>query len=128
LSQVWNNLIYNSIKFTPQGGRICVDLYQQDGTIAFGIADTGIGISEEDQAHIFERFYKADKSRTRSNGGGSGLGLSIAQKIIEMHHGSIAVASTPGEGTTFTVSLPIDMTKDEGRTTNDNQRLATYEL
>ena len=81
LSQVWINLLYNSIKFTPQGGRICVDLYQQDGTIAFGITDTGIGISEDDQAHIFERFYKADKSRTRSNGGGSGLGLSIAQKI-----------------------------------------------
>jgi signal transduction histidine kinase len=113
LSQVWNNLLYNSIKFTPQGGRICVDLYQQDGTIAFGIADTGIGISEEDQAHIFERFYKADRSRTRSNSGGSGLGLSIAQKIIDMHHGSIAVASQLGQGTTFTVSLPADVTKDE---------------
>jgi two-component system, OmpR family, phosphate regulon sensor histidine kinase PhoR len=108
LSQVWNNLLYNSIKFTPQGGRICVDLYQQDGTIAFGVTDTGIGISEEDQAHIFERFYKADKSRNRSNGGGSGLGLSIAQKIIEMHHGTIAVASKPNEGTTFTVSLPAE--------------------
>jgi two-component system, OmpR family, phosphate regulon sensor histidine kinase PhoR len=105
LSQVWINLIYNSIKFTPQGGRICVDLYQQDGTIAFGITDTGVGISEDDQAHIFERFYKADKSRIRSNGG-SGLGLSIAQKIIEMHHGTIAVASKLGEGTTFIVSLP----------------------
>ena len=106
LGQVWNNLLYNSIKFTPHGGRICVDLYQQDATIAFGIADTGIGIAEDDQAHIFERFYKADKSRTRSNGGGSGLGLSIAQKIIELHHGAIAVASQPGEGTTFSVSLP----------------------
>src|SRR5215213_9636181 len=110
LSQVWNNLLSNSIKFTPQGGRICVDLYQQDGMIAFGIADTGIGIAEEDQAHIFERFYKADKSRTRSNGG-SGLGLSIAQKIIEMHHGTIAVASKPCEGTTFTVSLPAGYTQ-----------------
>jgi two-component system phosphate regulon sensor histidine kinase PhoR len=83
-----------------------VDLYQQDGKIAFGIMDTGIGISEEDQAHIFERFYKADKSRSRSNGGGSGLGLSIAHKIIEMHHGTIAVTSKPGEGATFIVSLP----------------------
>ena len=108
LSQVWINLLYNSIKFTPQGGRVCVDLYQQDGTIAFGIADTGIGISEDDRAHIFERFYKADKSRTRSNGGGSGLGLSIAQKIIELHHGAITVASQPGEGTTFSVSLPAE--------------------
>jgi two-component system, OmpR family, phosphate regulon sensor histidine kinase PhoR len=107
LSQVWVNLLSNSIKFTPEGGRICVDLYQLDRTIAFGITDTGIGISEADQAHIFERFYKADKSRTRSNGGGSGLGLSIAQKIIEMHHGTITVESKPGEGTTFIVSLPV---------------------
>jgi signal transduction histidine kinase len=111
LSQVWNNLLYNSIKFTPQGGRICLDLYAGDGSIVFGITDTGIGISEEDQAHIFERFYKADKSRTRSNGG-SGLGLSIAQKIIELHQGTIAVASKPGEGTTFSVSLPVDATND----------------
>jgi len=108
LSQVWINLIYNSIKFTPRCGRICVDLYQQDGTIAFGITDTGIGITEDDQAHIFERFYKADKSRTRANGGGSGLGLSIAQKIIELHNGTITVASKPGEGTTFSVSLPSE--------------------
>jgi two-component system phosphate regulon sensor histidine kinase PhoR len=108
LSQVWINLISNSIKFTPEGGRICVDLRQQDGNIAFGITDTGIGIAEEEQAHIFERFYKADKSRTRSNGGGSGLGLSIAQKIIEMHHGTIAVSSKPCEGTTFTVLLPAE--------------------
>ena len=107
LSQVWINLLANSIKFTPQGGRICVDLYQQGGTIAFGITDTGIGIAEVEQAHIFERFYKADKSRTRSNGGGSGLGLSITRKIIELHHGSIAVSSKLGEGTTFTVSLPV---------------------
>ena len=107
LSQVWINLLANSIKFTPQGGRICVDLYQQGGTIAFGITDTGIGIAEVEQAHIFERFYKADKSRTRSNGGGSGLGLSITRKIIELHHGSIAVSSKPCEGTTFMVSLPV---------------------
>jgi signal transduction histidine kinase len=107
LSQVWMNLLSNSIKFTPQGGRICVDLYQQDGSIAFGITDTGIGIAEEAQAHIFERFYKADPSRTRSNGG-SGLGLSIAQKIIELHHGTISVSSKPCEGTTFIVSLPAE--------------------
>jgi signal transduction histidine kinase len=108
LSQVWVNLISNSIKFTPQGGRICMDLYQADATIAFGITDTGIGISEADQAHIFERFYKADKSRTRSNGGGSGLGLSIAQKIVELHRGTIAVESKPGEGTAFIVTLPVE--------------------
>ncbi len=107
LSQVWVNLIHNSIKFTPNGGKVSVDLQQHAGKIVFCITDTGVGISEDDQAHIFERFYTADKSRTRSNNGGSGLGLSIAQKIIEMHNGTIAVASTPGEGTTLRVYLPI---------------------
>lgn len=108
LSQVWNNLLYNSIKFTPAGGKVYVELQQRGGDIVCSIADTGIGISEDDQAHIFERFYKADKSRTRSNGGGSGLGLAIAQKIVELHHGTIAVASQPGHGATFSVALPIE--------------------
>jgi signal transduction histidine kinase len=71
------------------------------------ISDTGIGISEEEQAHIFERFYKADASRGRAGGGGSGLGLSIVKKIIEMHQGVIQVQSSPGEGTTFSVTLPL---------------------
>src|SRR5262249_34226152 len=61
LSQVWTNLIHNSIKFTPQGGKICVALHQNGAIVEFEIADTGIGISDEDKAHIFERFYKADK-------------------------------------------------------------------
>ncbi len=106
LSQVWNNLIHNSIKFTPSGGRVCLDLRQQDGHVDFKITDTGIGIAEEDRLHVFERFFKADRSRQRA-GGGSGLGLSIAQKIVDMHKGEIGVESKPGEGTTFNVSLPI---------------------
>nr|MBA3874527.1 two-component sensor histidine kinase [Anaerolineae bacterium] len=107
MSQVWMNLISNSIKFTPEGGKISVDLQQQDNNVTFKIADTGIGISAEDQSHVFERFFKADKSRTRANNSGSGLGLSIVQKIIEMHHGTIAVESNVGVGTTFVVSLPL---------------------
>ncbi|HSS99999.1 MAG TPA: HAMP domain-containing sensor histidine kinase, partial [Terriglobales bacterium] len=87
---------------------INVDLHQCDNRIEFKIKDTGIGIAEADQAHVFERFYKADKSRTRTNNGGSGLGLSIAQKTVEMHHGTIAVQSEAGTGTTFTVSLPAN--------------------
>jgi signal transduction histidine kinase len=106
IGQTWINLIHNSIKFTPVGGKISVDLHQRDTCIEFKIKDTGIGISEADQAHVFERFYKADKSRTRTHNGGSGLGLSIAQKTVEMHHGTIAVESEAGIGTTFTVSLP----------------------
>ncbi|MDR3575675.1 MAG: HAMP domain-containing sensor histidine kinase [Anaerolineaceae bacterium] len=107
LSQVWINLIHNSIKFTPQGGRLQARLRQADGKIEFQICDSGIGIAEEDIPHIFERFYKADKARERSKGG-SGLGLSIAQKIIELHHGSMAVQSKLGEGSTFTVYLPAE--------------------
>jgi two-component system, OmpR family, phosphate regulon sensor histidine kinase PhoR len=105
LSQVWNNLIHNSVKFTPQAGSIKLTLQTRDDQAEFRISDTGIGIAEEDQARIFERFYKADKSRTRAKGG-SGLGLSIVKKIIEMHKGTIEVESKVGAGTTFTVSLP----------------------
>ena len=107
LSQVWINLIHNSIKFTPQGGRLQVKLRRMDGKIEFQMCDSGLGIAEEDQAHIFERFYKADRARERSKGG-SGLGLSIAQKIVELHHGSIAVQSKLGDGSTFTVWLPAE--------------------
>jgi signal transduction histidine kinase len=106
LSQVWINLIHNSIKFTPPHGKICIELHQHRDEIEFKIKDTGSGISEADQARIFERFFKADKSRTRSNGG-SGLGLSIVKKIVEMHKGKINIESSVGTGTTFIVSLPL---------------------
>ncbi len=106
LSQVWINLINNSIKFTPQAGKVHIELCRANGRIEFNISDTGIGVSDEDQPRIFERFYKADKSRTLSNGG-SGLGLSIVKKIVEMHKGMIAIESKLGQGTTFVVSLPV---------------------
>jgi signal transduction histidine kinase len=106
LSQVWLNLIHNSIKFTGQGGTIRVSLSQQSGQARISIADNGIGISGEDRVHIFERFYKADKSRTRLKEG-SGLGLSIVKRIVELHKGEINVESEVGNGTTFTVLLPL---------------------
>jgi signal transduction histidine kinase len=106
LSQVWINLIHNSIKFTPQDGRICVALQPGAEQVEFRITDTGMGISPEDQTRIFERFFKADKSRNRTLGG-SGLGLSIAQKIVEMHKGEINVESQLGVGTTFVIRLPV---------------------
>ena len=106
LSQVWLNLIHNSIKFTPEDGSIKVVLNDQDEKIEFKISDTGMGISPQDQLHIFERFYKTDKSRTRSKEG-SGLGLSIAKKILDLHKGMIHVESEVGKGTTFIVSLPV---------------------
>ena len=100
-SQVWVNLLVNAIKFTPEGGKICVSA--EGSTVK--ISDTGIGISEEDLPHIFERFYKADKSRERSLGG-SGLGLPLVKKITELHGGTAAVHSEPGKGTVFMISLP----------------------
>ena len=107
LSQVWHNLLHNSIKFTPDGGSVRVALRRQGNIITFTIADTGIGMATEDQIHVFERFYKADKSRERTREG-SGLGLAIAKKIVEMHHGTIGLTSELGGGTTFTVSLPAE--------------------
>lgn len=104
LSQAWINLIHNSIKFTPNSGKIHIQLSRIDDKAVIKISDTGIGISEKDQVHIFERFYKADKARERSKGG-SGLGLSIVKKIIEMHNGTIFVESEEGKGTTFTVTI-----------------------
>jgi two-component system phosphate regulon sensor histidine kinase PhoR len=107
LGQVWSNLLHNSIKFTPKDGKVSVELSQRDKLIECRISDTGIGIPEEAQARIFERFYKVDKSRERSQGG-SGLGLAITKKIIELHQGTIKVASRVGAGTTFFVSLPVE--------------------
>lgn len=105
LNQVWMNLITNSIKFTPNNGEIEVSLIQENDKVLIKVQDTGIGISDEDQVHIFERFYKADKSRDRTTIG-NGLGLSIVKKIIEMHNGIVYVKSEVGKGSIFIVELP----------------------
>lgn len=106
LNQVWQNLISNSIKFTPKGGEISVSVTEGNDKIIVKIKDSGIGISNEDQIHIFERFYKADKSRDRTTMG-NGLGLSIVKKIVEMHNGIVYVESSVGIGSTFIVELPM---------------------
>ncbi len=105
LSQVWTNLLHNSIKFTPQGGVVKVALHRHGDRFAVSVADNGIGIAAEDQPHIFDRFFKADRAR-QSSEGGSGLGLSIAKKVIDLHHGTIAVKSQSGAGAVFTVEIP----------------------
>ena len=137
LSQVWTNLLQNAIKFTPNDGSIAVTLalegapsasaapsdsttsaapltnaqltntQQTNAQAVVRITDTGLGIAPKEQIHIFERFYKVDKARDRSLGG-NGLGLSIAKRIVELHGGSITVASRLGEGTSFTVVLPLN--------------------
>ncbi|GIP46523.1 Alkaline phosphatase synthesis sensor protein PhoR [compost metagenome] len=106
LSQVWMNLLHNGIKFTPEGGEIGVSLMTQEDKAVVTVTDNGIGISEPDLVHIFERFYKADKSRTRSSGG-SGLGLSIVKKIVDIHEGEITVVSERGKGSSFRVAIPF---------------------
>ena len=100
LAQVWMNLLGNAIKFTPCGGSVSIAL--RDNTVI--MQDTGIGIAESDLARIFERFYKADKSRDRAQVG-NGLGLAIAKKILDLHGFSIAAESNLEEGTRFTVRL-----------------------
>ncbi|WP_051775134.1 sensor histidine kinase [Paenibacillus tyrfis] len=106
MSQVWLNLLNNDIKFTPEGGVIAIRLQQLDGHAVVTVRDNGCGIAEEDLPFVFDRFFKADKSRSRLSGG-SGLGLSIVKKIVDMHQGTITVHSEPGKGATFTVSLPL---------------------
>jgi signal transduction histidine kinase len=105
LNQVWSNLLHNSIKFTNDAGTITVTLSQEKDHTVIQFKDTGSGISSTDQLHIFERFYKGDKSRSR-NGAGSGLGLSIVKKIVDLHQGTIRVKSQVGKGTEIVISIP----------------------
>jgi signal transduction histidine kinase len=102
--QVWVNLLTNAIKFSQQSGEIKITLKEESGKINLTIADKGIGIAEEDKDRIFEKFYKSDKSRSRE---GSGLGLSIVKKIIELHGGNISFESRLGYGTTFMIELRL---------------------
>ncbi|WP_028550102.1 sensor histidine kinase [Paenibacillus sp. UNC451MF] len=103
--QVWLNLITNAIKFSHTGGTLRINA-AVEREILVEISDTGMGISEDELPHIFDRFYKADQARNRTRSG-SGLGLSIARKIVELHGGSIQVRSRLGEGSTFIVRLPL---------------------
>ncbi|TKH19552.1 two-component sensor histidine kinase [Bacillus wiedmannii] len=105
MSQLWINLIHNSIKFTPSGGTITIQLKEYEKVVEVRIRDSGIGISEEQKQHIFERFYKADSSRNRTYGG-SGLGLAIVKKVLDLHQGEIKVESEEGDGTEFIVCIP----------------------
>lgn len=103
LENVWDNLLSNAIKYNKPEGEITIELSRNDGAVQIKIQDSGIGMSESELKQIFERFYRADASRTKE---GTGLGLSIVKQIIELHKGEIMVDSNPGEGTTFTIDLP----------------------
>lgn len=106
LEQVLYNIISNSIKYTPNGGKITVKAGKVYHEVHITVQDTGIGIPEKDLARIFERFYRVDKARSRELGG-TGLGLAISKSIIDSHGGQIHIDSKQGEGTTVIISLPI---------------------
>ncbi|MEY8350781.1 HAMP domain-containing sensor histidine kinase [Bacillus cereus] len=105
LHQVWANLFTNSIKFTDQGGTIEFAARELENSVEISVSDSGIGMEQEEVNRIFDRFYKVDTARAR-NVEGSGLGLSIVHKIVELHHGTISVESVKGEGTTFRIEIP----------------------
>jgi two-component system, OmpR family, sensor histidine kinase BaeS len=107
LRQAVGNLVTNAIRHTPAGGRIALSARTEGREIAIDVADTGPGIPAAQQALVFERFWRAEKSRNRTTGG-SGLGLPIVRKLAEAHDGTATVTSTPGEGATFTLRLPLE--------------------
>ena len=106
IRQVITNLLNNAVTHTPADGLVTVTASLSQKSVIISVSDTGEGIPEEDIPYIFERFYRVDKSRNRTTGG-TGLGLTIAKRLIEAHGGSISVASTFGKGTVFTVKLPL---------------------
>jgi two-component system, OmpR family, sensor kinase len=106
LKQVVVNLLDNAIKYTPESGKVSISVMKQDGRAVFEIADTGIGISPDDLPHIFDRFYRADKARSRQMGG-TGLGLSIVRSICLAHEGQVKVESIEGQGSVFHIQLPL---------------------
>jgi signal transduction histidine kinase len=105
ITQVLENLVNNALKFTPAGGQIIIEVLVQDADITIEVRDTGLGISDADQAHLFQRFFRADEARKQGITG-TGLGLSIAQAIVEQHGGRIYCRSQIGQGSTFGFSLP----------------------
>ncbi len=116
LGQVCYNIIGNAIKYTPEGGNVKVTLGRENRNAVLRVQDNGIGIPEDDLPHVFDRFYRVDKSRARTGDeGGTGLGLSIVRQIVRLHAGSVTVTSELGKGTLFTVLLPV-ITTTEVRT------------
>ncbi|MFI1013312.1 sensor histidine kinase [Streptomyces sp. NPDC020965] len=105
LRQAVGNLVSNAVRYTPRGGTVTLRAYGVEGEVAVAVTDTGRGIPAEDLPYVFDRFWRAEKSRNRRTGG-SGLGLAIVRKLMEAHGGSVGVASAAGEGAVFTLRLP----------------------
>jgi two-component system phosphate regulon sensor histidine kinase PhoR len=105
LRQILDNLIDNAIKYTPEGGHVEVSLQVQGGKPLFSVADSGVGIAEDEQERVFERFYRVDKARSREVGG-TGLGLSIVKHLARVIGAELSLQSQLGTGSTFTLSIP----------------------
>lgn len=103
MSHVWSNLISNAVKFTPKNGTIAFSLHENESGITAVVRDTGIGMSETEQEHAFDKFYQADNNHSVE---GNGLGLPLVKKIVSMHYGSIRIESKPNEGCAFIITLP----------------------
>jgi signal transduction histidine kinase len=112
VGQVLGNLLSNGLTYTPSGGEVVVGARAKESEVEISVRDTGAGIPAEDLSYVFERFYRADKSRSRATGG-AGLGLAIARQLVEAHGGRIWVESTRGQGSTFTFTLPISIGSQE---------------
>jgi len=110
LAQVFTNLVDNALKFTPADGKVTLSARIDGAWIEFEVADSGVGVSREALPRLFDRFYQADPSRAGGENHGAGLGLAIAQEIVQAHGGKIGVRSTVGHGTTFTIRLPLVQT------------------
>jgi len=114
LKQVLLNIAGNAVQYTPQGGRVTMSMRKVGERAQVVVSDTGPGIPATDQPHIFERFYRSEKSRKRSANSGFGLGLSIAFWIVRNHGGTIEVSSTEGKGSSFTIWLPLTPSEKKG--------------
>jgi two-component system phosphate regulon sensor histidine kinase PhoR len=106
LALLTRNLLENAVRYTPRGGRVRVEVAGEDGRATLSVRDTGMGIPSRDLPRVFERFYRVDRARSRETGG-TGLGLSIARHVVERHGGEISAESELGQGSTFTVTLPV---------------------
>ncbi len=106
IKQVLFNLLSNAVKFTPQGGRITLAAKATDQAVEIAVTDTGIGIGADDQVQIFDEFYQVGPGKTQE---GTGLGLALTKRLVELHHGELRVESAPGAGSTFTVVLPLQL-------------------
>ncbi len=106
LEQALQNLVQNAVKFSPDGKKVRVEAVQEEDHLFLRVSDEGPGIPMESLPRLFERFYRVDRDRSRELGG-TGLGLAIVKHIVQAHRGEVSVESTPGRGSTFTISLPL---------------------